>query len=275
MDEIIRDAEGFRVLVPKCGILHKKINYLVQDDLVLDRIYEYDIRSANTSMLRASQKMKPETLAMIDELPKHDREVYIGKMIVKDPSIRVVIADGILKAKQLLFIRNGIQDDEVLSIKNDAVYIIGRRLQITKVIEGVEFKEKNVYSMYMRIDKMEFYYDRRHKRVDVKGLRDDVVNHPDHAKGIINFFVTVMEHLIMDRRNALRKYLISFVQDYKAKKLPIEYYREFNRENIYRTTLNVNDWTMNLTAVDESDYDIINGIYNYMQFILPIVQRFL
>ena len=267
------DMEGFRVLTPNCSDLHKNINYLASDQMVLNKIYEYDIKSANTSCLRRAKKLKPETLNMIDELPKHDREVYIGKMIAEDPSIRETIAEGIAWAKKMLFMHNGIQDEEVLSIKNDAVYIVGRRLTKTK-FGPIEFVEKGCYALYLNLDKIELYYDRKNKTVSVKGIKDEVVNDPDHQKGMIQFFVTVMEHLVMDRRDALRKYLIDFSNDYKKKKLPVEYYKEFSRENIYRTGTEIVGWSLNLNHMDKSDLDSINGIYNYNRFIIPIIQRF-
>ena len=265
--------EGFRVLEAKCSKLHKKINYLAPQEMVMNKIYEYDIRSANTSCLRRAKKLMPETLDMIEELPKHDREVYIGKMIAEDKTIRETIADGITWAKQMLFMQNHIQDDEVLSIKNDAVYIIGRKLTHTK-FGPIEFVEKGCYAMYMRLDKLEFYYDRKGKTVSIKGIKDEVVEDPDHQKGMIQFFTTVMEHLLMDRRSQLRRYLIDFSTDYKKKRLPIEYYKEFNRENIYRTSTEIVGWSLNLSAIDKSDLDIVNGIYNYNRYVIPIIQRF-
>lgn len=272
MDDLVRDKDGFVQLVPKCSNLYKRINYHSPAELVLNRIYEYDLRSANTSALRASGTLKPATLIALEELPKHDREVMIGKMIQKNPAIRDVIVWGVSKAKMKLFMANHVQSEEVQAIRNDAVCIIGRRLPRTQFGSFV-FRE-TVYSVYMVVEKIEFYYNRKSGVIDVKGIKDPVVQDPDHQKGILVFIRTVMDHLLMDRRDALRRYLIQFSCDYKEKKLPVEYYKEFSRENIYRSLMDLNGWTFNRTAASEKDKPDLNGVYNYKRFVLPLIQKY-
>ena len=79
----------------------------------------------------------------------------------------------------------------------------------------------------------------------------------------------------MDQRDDLREYLIKFVRKYKAKELPYYYYKEFNGDNIYRTIIELAGFEYNLVQIGEDDLDIINPIYNYTRYILPIVRMFM
>ena len=55
------------------------------------------------------------------------RQVYVGKL-QRDKAIVDILKAGIIEAKKILFEANDIKDYEVLSIKNDAVFIINRNL---------------------------------------------------------------------------------------------------------------------------------------------------
>lgn len=270
------DKEGFVTLKRKYSELYKKTNYLSERPIIIDRIYEYDIRSANTSALRASGKIDESILTMLEGLNKQAREETVGKMIRKDKSKTIwpLIAKGIRGAREQLFRYNQLQDDDILSIKNDAVFVIGRKLKYTK-FGPFEFRAKHQYSAYMLIEKVEIYYDQRNKSLTIKGVRDEVVEHPDHQNGMVQFLLKVFKYLVMDQRDALREYLIDFVHDYKAMKLPYQYYRELNGNNIYRTKIELSGFEYNLSEIGQVDLDIINPVYNYTKFILPIIRQFM
>lgn len=272
--EQYRDKDGFIRLKRTYSTLYRKSNYLCPLTFVQNRITEYDLKAANISALRASGKVKNATLDKLLITDKHEREVIVGKMRRRDRNFTKIIQQGITRAKERLFEENSIQDSEVLSVKNDAVFIIGRKLKRTK-FGPYEFAAKNTYSLYLLIDKIEFYYDSRHKTVDIKGVSDSVVEDRDHREGMIQFFVKVFGYLVQDRRQDLRKYLIQFADDYKAKRLPVQYYRELNSTNVYRTIIELTDYGFNLISAGEDDKDIINGIYNYTKYILPIIQTFI
>ena len=275
MPDADRDRAGYFKLRRTYSELYKKTNYLAKGiTVVQNRITEYDIRSSNTSILRETRLLKDSTLKALEELPGKERKVIVGKMIRKDKSLQNVISRGVIRAKRRLFEANSIQDQEVLSIKNDAVFIIGRKLRTT-VFGPIEFRPKNVYAMYMNITGIEFYYDKSRDTVDVKGVRDATVEDPDHQEGMIRFFSTVMRYLVFDRRDRLRQYLIEFSNAYKAKELPVQYYKEFNEYNIYRTDMATDQFAFNLTSAGEGDKDMINGVYNYKRFVLALIQEYI
>lgn len=269
-----RDRNGFYVLHRTYSDLYKKTSYLRPGLMVFNRITEYDIRSANISSLRNAKKIRKATAEGIQALSGKDRKVIVGKMEKLDPELKKTIAAQITKAKREFFMGNGIQDDDVLSIKNDAIFIIGRKLRNT-VFGEMEFRPKNVYAGYLYIEKLEIYYDKEHGSVTIKGINDDILDHPDHRKGMLSFLTSVMSYLEMDRRDALRRYLIEFSEDYKAKRLPKEYYREMNRSNIYRTNMEISEFTYCMSEIADSEIGDVNGVYNYTRFVLPIIQQFI
>ena len=279
MDELIgldeyRDANGFIRLKRSYSDLYKKVNYRAKIPRVINKIYEYDIRAANLTMLELSGTINSAVADRLRALPKKDREVAIGKMIAKDKSIGKTIAKGIINAKHRLFRANKIQTDEVLSIKNDAVFISGRRLAVTTVA-GVEFVLKHQYAMYQFLDGLELYYDRRKHSITIKGIRDEIVEHPDHQNGILQFLQTVFDYLLFDRMSDLREYLIDFAEKYKRKELPVQYYRELNLVNSYRTVIELSGFEYNLEEISDQDLWMINPVYNYMRFVLPIIQQYM
>ena len=270
-----RDDQGYLVLTPKFSKLYERTSYLNKKvDLVINSIIEYDIRSANTSSLRNAGALTERELSSIEELPRHDRQVAIGKMIKENPKVGKIIHDQITWAKSNLFRANGIQDEEILSIKNDAVYIIGRKLKSLK-FGAMEFRPKSVYSAYMMLDGLEVYYDGKEKRVDIKGISDDILEIEDHQKGILSFMATCMGYIVRDRRDALTKYLIEYTSQYKKKELPVEHYRELSKYNAYRLSFPGDTMAFYLEQISEEDLKDVSGIYNFNRIILPMIQRFI
>lgn len=270
-----RDSDGFIVLKKTYSELYKKTNYVAPLTLIQNHVYEYDIHAAGFSMLKRANKLSKRTISILESMSKEDRNKKIGLMIRDDKSLGKTIDKGLREVRQQFFQENGIQDFEVQAIRKDAIFIIGRKVKATKFGEHVEFVLKNSYSMYMCIDKIELYYDGKDQRVDIKGISDSIVSEPDHQNGMMIFFKEVFKRLSLDRQDSLRKYLIKFARDYKSFNLPHEYYRELSNENVYRTRYDIAGFEYNLTEASDHDFDIINPVYNYKRFVLPIIQMYI
>lgn len=273
--EQYRGSDGFIHLQRTYSTLYTKSLYTIDIPIVINRIIEYDLKSANISAMRASGKFSDAMLDDLNDLPKMEREVLVGKMRREDKSITKIISSGIKRARFMLFEANSIQDTDVISIKNDAVFIAGRRLKHTE-FGPFKFVAKNTYGLFLRLDKqLEFYYDGKHDAIEIKGISSDILEDSDQQNGMLTFFKTVFQFLIKGRTDNLRKYLIQFVQDYKRLDLPVCYYKELNSFNIYRSKIELSGYDYQMAMVGEEDKSTINGIYNYTRYILPIVQAFL
>lgn len=265
--------------------LFEKTSYRAPIDYCVNRIYEYDIKMANISMLRQRKYFSKDILDKLASQPKFERERAIGMMIRKQKDLKgtskieKIIKKGIFHSRELLFQENSIQDPEVLSIKNDAVFIIGRRLRKTTFGE-IEFVLKNSFSAYHLINGIEFYYDRGKRSFVVKGIADEVIENPDHQIGMLQFLDKIFSYLIYDRNDDLRKYLIQFSNQYKSRKLPHQYYRELNHENIYRNKNAISYKSgdckesifFNYETANDDMIDSLNITFNYLFYVLPLIQ---
>lgn len=269
-----RDDQGFITLIRKYSALYKKVSYLAPLSYCTNMIYEYDIKQANVSVMRYRRSLPVKILNKLASLDKNQRNIVVGKMLIENKALGKDIAKGIIEAKQLLFEANHIQDAEVLSIKNDAVFVVGQKLKVTK-FGPIEFVIKNSFSMYQKINNLEFYYNKHTRDVVIKGLGDAVIETGDHCNGMLEFIKNVFDYVIYDRKDALRKYLIEFSDDYKNRRLPYQYYREMNSENIYRFAYEVDDYTFNMTAISPDQIEELNITYNYMFYVLPLIRQYI
>lgn len=254
--------------------LASKVQWSSKKDLIVNRIVEYDIRSANTTMLLRSEKLSADDVAMLNSLPKHEREVAVGKMIAIRPEIHRIIADGIARAKLILFTENHITEDDVQSIRNDAIFIVGRRLKATS-FGPVEFRVKNVYDVFFRLEGGLDIYHGEDGHIDIKGISDDILDNDDHREGMLLFLERCSEHLCSGRRDRLRRYLIDFSVAYKRRELPACFYRELSKANGYRLG-NVEDAVeLILDKVGDDDIERLNIAYNYNRIVIPMIRRFI
>lgn len=271
---VTRGEDGFVHLTYKYSKLYKRASYLTSEQIILDKVYEYDLKAANISSLRWTGKYREEDLTYLAEVLKDSREVAVGKAVKNAKGVYADIKRGITNARHQLFQANGLQDKDIVSIKNDAVFVRGKRLSHT-TFGPMEFRLKNTYSAVLVADRIEYYYDRRHDRVDVKGVADSVVSHPDHQEGMLVFFRKVMKYLVLGRKDALQDYLISFTYDYKARKLPKQYYREFSKRNAYVTLYALSEFEFTLEDISERNIKLLNITYNYLRFVLPLIRLLL
>lgn len=225
-------------------------------------IVEYDIRKANINALRSRNVIDQDTYDMLFSADKQYREVYIGKMIRENPKIYEEIQTGIVDAKRKFFSANGIRNDEVLSIKNDAVFVLSSRKMKTKF--GLyEFATKGTYTFYFKSMKKQFFYRYDNHSgtdiVEVKGISEEkLLYHKDYfLKFLLDTFYNLQRSTIEETLNFCNQ----FYEEYVNRRLEIPYYRELNPDNIFRIT-RPNKTSYGLTDVDPQYIDIIDINYN-------------
>ena len=165
--------------------LWKNINYRSKVPYIVNYyIREYDLSKANISCLLHYGVISVDEYNRIYAMPKTEREILIGNMIRNDKDVDKYIKNGIAYARNMLFDSNQIEDFEVLSIKNDAVFTYGRELKYTS-FEEFTFKEKNVYTTYMNLCGIEIYYIR-----DILSYATNVYNDYRNRRLPINYYRT-------------------------------------------------------------------------------------
>lgn len=205
-------------------------------------MYEYDIRQANINMLRAEGIISEDYYNDLQNIPKRDREITIGKMSIMrdyiDKKIMKVIQDNIKKYKDLFLNRNNINPDSVVRIANDAIVVLtSLPIKQTQFDTGngnqVEFVNKNIYTSMVRFSKstnrtvsifLNILPDDS-INVDVKGISDDSLSlkFPDFLV-IITDIIKLLERT---DKNMVFRYFNNVYNDYINLRLPLNAYRDF------------------------------------------------
>ena len=214
--------------------LYERVNYISNIPFVFSRfIREYDISKANISILYSKNIITKDVYERLYNSPRMVRQVYVGNLQKSDKKITKALQDGIIEAKKNLFISNNINPGEVLSIKNDAVFIIGRELQYTK-FDMIRFDNKNTYTSFVKLINMEFYYgyDRisNTENYSVKGLGKSEQYHRNYMTDFILFVLNSIESSDIE---SVISSIIDFHMQYINRELPIGYYREYNSLSKY------------------------------------------
>lgn len=207
--------------------LYKAISYTTDIQCLKDcNIYEYDIAKANISVLFDRGLISSFYYNYLYNQDKMVRQVTIGKMEKDNPEITKEKAKGIEEAKKYIFEMNNIDDSEVISIKNDAVFIT-RPLYHTKY-KHAEFTLRNQFNLFIKVFRLEFYYlwdPMNDKEVlNIKGIRDEVLEKQndyllDFLKELFSSYITngVDESIVLLR---------NFYKHYMNKEFDIGYYRD-------------------------------------------------
>lgn len=192
------------------------------------KIIEYDMSDAGLNLSYYYKLLPVSKLDAIKALPKKDHAVKLGLIQRENKEYKDGLARAFADMRQKLFEANSIQEDDVLSIKKDAVFML-KSLDITQ-FDNVIFRDKNTYTSYIRLkDRYELYYN--DGNIDVKGINENnVEKHREGFLKIIERFFYIAE---TQKPETLLSYLVSVYDSYKWRKLDIAYYREFNPKSMY------------------------------------------
>ena len=196
-------------------------------------IYELDIQKANISVLRSMGLIDEGTYQYLYNAERMVRQVYVGKL-QKDTKYVKALQQGIIQAKKKLFEANNIQDYEVLSIKNDAVFIINRIPQITD-FGLIKFIPKNKYTGFYKVLNYEFYYFynsiTKEEYLEVKGIGDkSLEKHKDYFYQFLkDLFYTIQCNGIEIALRLMKEYYMQYI----SLQLPVGNYRKFDPVSDY------------------------------------------
>lgn len=239
--------------------LYKKTLYTIPSDFVICPIYEYDISKANISILLNEGLITTKQFQEFYEMPREERQIKIGLMQRNDKSLVKSLESGFEKARQNLCISNNIQDDEIISIKKDAMFVC-RPLETTQ-FGAVRFLLKNVYNMMVKIFKIELYFnaDERGYVLDVKGIKQEkLLSHQDYY---IRFLCELFNMILYGRYKQAIQYVMEFIRLYNNRELSVEYYREFNSDSMFRCPSTMT-FIYTMDCCDESSKKYLDITYN-------------
>ena len=231
-----------------------------------DKIVEYDLREAGFSCIKRYKLLPDSVIEKLNKLSKSGRHIAIGKMEIENKELAKNIKECICTSRKNLFEFNNISENKVLSIKNDAVYIIGDTLT-NLIFDGLEFRNKREYFAYLYLNKNEFYIC--DDIVDVKGIKDVLtIQHQDYMLDLMREF---SNRMIYSDRNQQLEFIKDVAYMYRNYELDTRYYRELNVSSLFRPKLDIN------ILSTELGYEFYNGdpreldiTYNYMNYLIPL-----
>ena len=204
------------------GTLYRKHNYTNKNiEIIRDvKIREYDIKSAGLNILYNKEYVDEEEYNMLMSLPKLERNVIIGKWLRDNPEVNKVMMDEFVRIRQIFFELNEIDDDEILAIKKDAIFIVDRELKNLK-FENYEFTCREEFTDYIFMDKKEYYYNKYTDTLEVKGFPKEVKEFQQ------DYFFKLIRNLLKLGKNKkdIFRTLIEFKTDFLDRNLPKQYYK--------------------------------------------------
>lgn len=214
--------------------LWEKKNYLLDIDyLIATTISEYDIRKANISVLYSEGVIDRSYYEYLYSADRMTRQIEVGYMIKDNKEVGDILSNGITKYRKMFFESNGLLDKDILSIKNDAIFVISKKPKIL-TFGNIEFVNKNTYTSFIKFLKRKEIYFRsdmvnQTMDIDIKGISDDnLEKHRDYMMKVIGDIIYFIE--VGDIKSGI-EYITNFYKHYVSLELPIGYYRNFDEES--------------------------------------------
>lgn len=229
-------------------------------------IEEWDIRSANTSLMKYYNLANPKLIAKLEKMEKRDREPAVGMLSKKNKEFAIALEKSFTDIINEFLIANNLDiDTDVISIKKDSVFVRNKNVQCSEFGNGdVRFIKKNSYIGCLLLPRYEFYYSR--EKIDVKGVADESLQL--HQDGTLAFVSMMMQE--SNNWIELNRFMKEYAVAYKTKQLPFNAYREFTTVSKFRVNLFGNEVLM-----DEIDEELLEDTdigFNYMNIYLPALK---
>ena len=248
-------GESAKQLMEKTNYLNKEILYLKNTPVV-----EYDIKSAGFTTIKAKKLLPEDVIADLERLSKDQRSIYIGKQILRYPKIGEELINTLIDVRKDFAVLNEIEEDHVLSIKRDAIFLIKKNATHLNIGQ-FEFRPKGVYTSYCYINGKEFYYSSKDDTLDVKGIPEETkAKQEDYLLKDIKKIIAMAEKLTSDQ-------LFLFLKQYRSKYLNLKLDREVYRD------METGMYSVNGYLLENIDDEMLKGIdisQNYISYLVPL-----
>jgi hypothetical protein len=242
--------------------LAEKTNYLNKDIVYLKNttITEYDIKSAGFTVIKFKKLLPEEEILELESIGKEERNVRIGKRILQYPRIGEEIINTLAEVRQDFVVMNQIYDNDILSIKKDAIFLIRKNPTVLK-IGMFEFRAKKSYSSYCYLNKKEFYYSSSDETLELKGFTEE---NKVKQEG---YLLKDIKKIMMMSEKLTNEQLFTFLKQYRTKYLG----RQLNRET-YRD-IETGKFSVEGYYMEDISDEILSTAdisQNYINYLLPL-----
>lgn len=231
-------------------------------------IIEWDIKSANTSLMRYYNLYPLKKIEKIESMDKENRVIAVGKLMKNDKEFSKKLGSAFNDIIKEFISSNNIPEEDIISVKRDAVFVRNFDIEKTAFGDSVLFVPKNEYKTFMKLPLYEFYIN--DYKIDVKGIVNEKLEL--HKNGMLRFIRDIYS-FNGERYDLSKYYLKDFVLAYKKKELEFDMYREFSSGSTYR--LDIDGYELLIDNISEDDMAYLDISYNYMNVILPSIRLFI
>lgn len=230
--------------------LYMKTNYTSDVRYIKDTVItEYDIKSAGMNILFDSGYFNEEQYNKLKNTSKYERNVIIGKMLRNNKRMNEVLMNGFKIARKIFIESNNLNDSDILSIKKDAIFVIGKKCNNLKISKNVRFVESKEYDNYINILDKEHYINLYKNEMDIKGYSSEVKEH--HKNYLFKFLTECLWEDKKKDKTDLYKKLLIFKDNLITNNLPMGYYKDII-ENKYIIEMD----SMEMYVEDDLEEDI-------------------
>jgi predicted transcriptional regulator len=199
---------------------------------IIHEIFEYDIAKANISLLKAAGIISAAEFNMYSQMPKLQRQIAIGNL-QRNPVFAKCLANGFERARMNLVTANNLEDDDILSIRKDAIYSL-KKLDVID-FGDVHFTLRNKFSIMIKAKGLDIYYFYNDMTddmyIEVKGISDDKLH---YHEAMLSAIGTWLKMVLSGKTDDVLLDMIQFMHKYERYQLPTEFYREFNSYSMFR-----------------------------------------
>lgn len=245
-----------------------------KDYIISGYIREYDISKANINILYKYGVLSKEKYEYYLTVDRMTRQIDIGLM-QKDKRVSEILKNGIMEYKKKFFIANDIREEDVLNIRNDAVFLLNKIANVTK-FDNIEFVNKNTYTSYYKLKNLEIYYFfdsiNNIEKIDVKGIGDNVLGL--HENYFLEFLKVVFSSAQTESLVDTLDIIKNFYKQYINLELDTGYYRSFNSESVYHIKSDISNYSVfRVYSIEDYNREYLDISYN-LQLIIQLYKYF-
>lgn len=209
--------------------VYRKHNYTRKDLKYIKNtpIIEYDMSNAGINILLTNGKLNQEFVDYLNTLDKLTKNITVGKILQNNPEWNKLMMEEFIKIRGEFMRINNLDDNDILSIKKDAIFVINHKVKKLKVHDNYVFREKGVYDTYLNIRNKEFYINIEKGTYDVKGFPKTVTKVQEDF--FIDFIITCAV-LEKEDRFDLFQHIKIFRSKFLNFELPQEFYYDLDED---------------------------------------------
>lgn len=250
--------------------MYEKDLFLTDDSIIINRIIrEYDMSKANINILLYKGLITQDQFDKYYNMPKLNREISIGNLQRDNPKINQGLKEGFVEARKMLFESNNLNESNVVAVKKDAVFTLDKYLENNK-FQNLVFLNKNTYSSFLKVNKLELYYSKFTDSIDIKGMGElSVIKHKSFMVDFLCYLFNILETTSLNNVIVILK---EFLQSYRNGELELGYYREFNNRSEFCTRYKIGGQNMYIQDIGMLDSEVSSSYvltkldisYNYL-----------